>query len=88
MPEVVAIGRLYLGRPNVEVLATDDACLVRALQWLEHFQLGRKRLADTLFAATLVHHGVEELIMANGADYKIFSKLRVIDPRTTPAVAE
>lgn len=85
MAEAVAIARLYLGRPNVEMLASDDACLILALQWLENFGLGRKRIADTLFAATLVHYGVEELITSNGDDFKIFPKLRLIDPRTTPA---
>jgi predicted nucleic acid-binding protein len=81
MPEAIATARLYLERSNVECISCDESSMVKALELLENFGLGRKRVADTLFAATLLTHGVSELITCNVADFKIFSELTLIDPR-------
>jgi predicted nucleic acid-binding protein len=48
----------------------------------ERHRLGRKRIADTLFAATLLTHGVTELITCNPSDFRIFEGLTLIDPRS------
>lgn len=81
MSEALAVTRLYLGRSNVECLAIDEAVVQDALALLEHHGLGRKRIADTLLAATLLRHGVEEIVTCNPADFQPFAKLKVIDPR-------
>ena len=81
MSEALSIARLYLGRKNVSCLGADEAVMLRAVDLLEQHGLGRKRIADTLFAATLLHHGVREIITCNPGDYRIFSDLHVIDPR-------
>ena len=80
MAEALALARGYLDRSNVSLLATDAAATRRALAMMEEFRLGRKRLADTLFAATLIENGVHELITCNGDDYRIFDELGSIDP--------
>ena len=82
MFEAIAIARNYLGRTNVRCLATDEAALQLALELMERHRLGRQRLADSLFAATLLINGVHELITCNPADYRIFPQLHLIDPRT------
>jgi predicted nucleic acid-binding protein len=81
MDEAIAIGRLYLGRANVEVLPVDEDALRLALELIERHRLGRKRIADTLLAATLLAHGVTELVTCNPEDFAVLSDLRVIDPR-------
>jgi predicted nucleic acid-binding protein len=81
MGEATAITRLYLGRSNIECLAIDEAVLQDALALLERHGLGRKRIADTLLAATLLCHGVEEIVTCNPADFQPFERLKVIDPR-------
>jgi len=82
MKDALAFARLYLGRSNVQYLDSDERCLLRAFELLEQHRLGRKRIADTLFAATLLTHGVRELITCNPGDFRIFKELLVIDPRT------
>jgi predicted nucleic acid-binding protein len=81
MPEAIALARGFLGRTNIECLVTDEAALHLALDMMERHRLGRNRLADTLFAATLLANDVRELITCNPSDYRIFSELRLIDPR-------
>jgi predicted nucleic acid-binding protein len=83
MHDAIALARLYLGRSNIQYVDSDERCLLRAFDLLEQYHLGRKRIADTLFAATLLTHGVRELITCNPGDFQIFKDLLVIDPRTS-----
>jgi toxin-antitoxin system PIN domain toxin len=78
--EAVAVAHLFLRRTNVECLAVDEAALLSAFTLLDRHRLGRKRIADTLFAATLLHHGVTEIVTCNPGDFRLFDGLRVIDP--------
>jgi toxin-antitoxin system PIN domain toxin len=80
MPEATAIARIYLGRTNVECVATDAHAAAHALDLIDRHRLGRRRLADSLFAATLLRHGVTELITCNAADFAAFEGLETIDP--------
>lgn len=81
MSEAVAIARTYLGRSNVECVATAEDSLALTLRWIEQMGLGRRRIADTLLAATLLRHGVESLVTCNPADFEVFEGLSLIDPR-------
>ena len=79
--EAIAVARLYLGRTNVSCVSTDEKSVVHCFELLERHRLGRKRLADTLFAATLMRYGVTRLITCNPRDFTILENLEVIDPR-------
>jgi toxin-antitoxin system PIN domain toxin len=81
MGEALALARLYLGRANVECVATDAEALAEAFGLVDRHRLGRKRLADTLLAATLLRHGVRQLVTCNRSDFEVFPGLQVIDPR-------
>ncbi len=81
MPDALAVARGYLDSTNVECLSVDERAIVSAFDLLERHQLGRKRIADSLFAASLLNQGVHELITCNVADFRIFEELTLIDPR-------
>lgn len=81
MGEALALARLYLGRANVECVATDAEALADALTLVDRHGLGRKRLADTLLAATLLRHGVRQLVTCNPSDFEAFASLQIVDPR-------
>lgn len=78
--EAIALARLYLNRTNVECLDIGPSSVAMAFSLMEKHRLGRKRLADTLLAATLLEHGVDQLVTRNVADFAVFEHLRVIDP--------
>jgi predicted nucleic acid-binding protein len=82
MAEALATARLYLDRSNVDCVVTDVACVRAAFALLEQHALGRNRIADTLFAATLLQHHVLEVITCNPDDFRVFEALTIIDPRT------
>ncbi len=81
MAEALAVARLFLGRSNFECVGADETILLEAFDLLERYQLGRKRIADTLLAATLLHHSISELITCNPRDFGIIEGLELIDPR-------
>ncbi|MDE0109225.1 MAG: hypothetical protein OXN96_15540 [Bryobacterales bacterium] len=81
MASALALAKRYLGRPNVDCLSLDGRALQLALQLLERHRRGRKRIAATLLAATLLRHGVNSLMTYNPSDFAVFNDLEVIDPR-------
>jgi toxin-antitoxin system PIN domain toxin len=80
MSEAVAIARSYLGRENVECLPENEEVVAEALALLDRHSLGRKRIADTLLAATLMQSGVSELVTCNPDDFRVFEELSLVDP--------
>ncbi len=81
MSEASAVAGLYLGRPNIECLPLDEKAVFMALELIESHRLGRRRLADTLYAAALIQNKVKHLLTCNPADFRIFDELEIIDPR-------
>jgi predicted nucleic acid-binding protein len=63
----------------------DDAATAQFLGWLQQFSLGRKRLLDTLLAATYRQAGIQSLLTTNPADFNIFGVFTCITPTTTAA---
>jgi predicted nucleic acid-binding protein len=48
------------------------------LGWLSRYQIGRKRLLDTLLAATFKQAGIKRLITNNERDFKIFGCFEIV----------
>lgn len=81
MSDALALARLYLEHENVECMSLDASAALKAFELMERHRLGRKRIADTLFAASLLGRGVHELITCNPGDFQIFDGLTLLDPR-------
>ena len=50
------------------------------LDWMERFHLGRKRLLDTLLAATYFANEVRALITSNPNDFAVFQEFEILSP--------
>jgi predicted nucleic acid-binding protein len=61
----------WMAREVVQVFP-DPAAIRQFFAWLHHFELGRKRLLDTLLAATYQQAGVQSLLTTNPGDFTIF----------------
>jgi len=60
----------------------DDAATRQFLAWLQQFSLGRKRLLDTLLAATYRQAGIQSILTTNHTDFAIFGVFNCITPKT------
>jgi predicted nucleic acid-binding protein len=72
----------WMARDVVHVFA-DEAATGQFLAWLQQFALGRKRLLDTLLAATYWQTGISSLLTTNPADFTVFGGFTCITPKTT-----
>jgi predicted nucleic acid-binding protein len=83
--DVIAARRLarqwWTAREAVRVFPDDSAAQL-FLTWLEEFSLGRKRLLDTLLAATYRQAGIQSVLTTNQADFQVFGVFRCITPGT------
>src|SRR5947209_20611156 len=61
----------------------DDAATRQFLAWLQQFSLGRKRLLDTLLAATYRQAGIQSLLTTNPADFTVLGSLTCITPKAS-----
>jgi len=60
----------------------DDAATRQFLAWLQQFSLGRKRLLDTLLAATYQQAGIQSILTTNHTDFAVFGVFNCITPNT------
>ena len=69
---------------NEVVQTFPDAGAVRQfLTWLDQFSLGRKRLLDTLLAATYRQAGIQSLLTTNPSDFLVFGVFTCVTPGRT-----
>jgi predicted nucleic acid-binding protein len=70
----------FLANPAVRLLSATQASTDQTLRWMRQFNLGRKRILDTHFAAILHTNGVSRLLTANPSDFKVFGVLETVTP--------
>lgn len=58
----------------------EEVATSQFLAWLQRFALGRKRLLDTLLAATFHSAGVQSLLTTNPADFALFGVFACVTP--------
>ncbi len=56
----------------------DGQAVVDLLTWLTRFRLGRKRLLDTMLAATFQRAGVKRLITNNDRDFAVLGCFEIV----------
>lgn len=59
------------------LLHPDDSANAKWLAWLLEFRLGRKRLLDTLIAATWSESGITKIGTLNPADFTVFGVFEI-----------
>jgi len=72
----------WTAREVVTVFPHDGATR-QFLAWISQFSLGRKRLLDTLLAATYQQAGIHSLLTTNPSDFAVFGVFTCITPKPT-----
>ena len=78
--EAIDYSRKLWDGGGVVRLAPSSAVFHRTLDLLSTLKLGRKRILDTVLAATLEASGIEILATFNAKDFEIFNFLEVVVP--------
>lgn len=80
MEEALRKTDLWWNAEEVRQISPDAGAVTLFTHWMTRYRLGRKRILDTLLAATYAAAGVRRIISTNVRDYKLFEDLEVIDP--------
>lgn len=65
---------------EVKQIFPDDAATRLFLKWIDQYSLGRKRLIDTLLAATFRIDGISSILTLNPSDFAVFGGFTCIIP--------
>lgn len=77
MTEALGWAAFWGDAGEIAIISPDIAAHQQWLVWLEQHRLGRKRLLDTLIAATWWSAGIREVFTLNPADFRIFDGFTV-----------
>jgi predicted nucleic acid-binding protein len=77
--DALAWAQAWWTAAEVDPIAPSGAAMEQFFDWMLKHRLGRKRILDTLLAATYVAAGITHLVTGNGADYRIFDGLELIE---------
>lgn len=63
---------------EVQRVFPEGESVTNFLEWLTRYQLGRKRILDTLLAATYQRAGIRRLVSNNERDFRVFDWLAIV----------
>jgi hypothetical protein len=83
MHDALAIAGRWFGERECRQVRTGQAAVAIFLGWMTLHEPGRKRLLDTMLAATHRADGIERLDTSDGRDFSVYGQcyiIRMVDP--------
>jgi predicted nucleic acid-binding protein len=80
LEESIALAEQYWSASNWQQLLPGSGTAARAFDLLRRHELGRNRLLDTYFAATLLDNRITSLVTCDVKDFRVFRELALINP--------
>ncbi len=69
---------------DVERVPSDDDAVIWFIEAMDKHQLGRKRVLDTMLAATYRTAGITSLLTLNANDFAVFGEFACLGPAAAP----
>ncbi len=67
---------------STSIISADSQAIRQFLEWMSKFQIGRKRVLDTMLAATYHSVGVTEVLTLNQPDFAVFNAFQFVEIRS------
>ena len=80
MTDALADARFWWSAQQVRRVLTTPRAMELCFEWMTLHQLGRKRILDTMLAATLHAADVRRLFTLNPTDFRVFSVFELLAP--------
>lgn len=80
MAAALAHARAWWDARETERVTPTPESMDQFWEWMREHRLGRRRLLDTMLAATYHSHGVRTILSGNARDYTTFGCFEVISP--------
>ncbi len=82
MTEAIARAEHWWQAAEVVRVFPEGQSVADFLTWLKRHRLGRKRLLDTMLAATLQSAGIKRMVTNNEQDFRIFGAFEILTFQT------
>ncbi len=79
MAQALAKASFWWNAREVERIVPEGEAVSQFVAWMREHGLGRKRLLDTLLAATYYRSGVTRIVTSNARDYRVFGVFELIE---------
>ena len=76
--------RAWWNSPETDLIEPDDDAVKWFLEAMARHHLGRKRLLDTMLAATYRSAGITSLLTLNAVDFSVFGEFTCLSPAAAP----
>jgi predicted nucleic acid-binding protein len=80
MDEALRLAGQWWTAREVDQVFPSDAATHQFLAWMERHSLGRKRVLDTMLAATYQGAGIHSLLTLNARDFRVFGGFSFLTP--------
>ncbi len=82
MTQALAKANFWWNAKEIERIFPHERAVGQFLAWMAEYGLGRKRLLDTLLAATCYENGITRIVTSNARGYRVFGVFEVIEIRS------
>ncbi len=80
MPAALETALGWWNARETERVSPTPESMTRFREWMKRFDLGRKRILDTMLAATYFSHDIRTILSTNARDYSVFGCFEIIVP--------
>jgi predicted nucleic acid-binding protein len=80
MQEALDKADLWWSASEVRLVHPDTQAVQLFIEWMRALRIGRKRVHDTLLAATYLSAGIKEIVTSDREGFEAFGGLTVCDP--------
>ena len=80
MPVAIGVAEQWWTARDVVPVFPNDLAVRQHLAWMQQHFLGRKRLLDTLLAATYWQAGISSILTTNPSDFTVFGCFQCVTP--------
>lgn len=80
MTDAIDRAMFWWSAKDVQQVITNNDSVQLFFDWMRAHRLGRKRIRDTLLAASYFTAGVTRIVTLNGKDFEVFGCFEIIEP--------
>lgn len=80
MTQAVEMAELWWNAAEAVRIHPNEHTMARFFEWTKSCRLGRKRILDTMLAATLYSNEVDRIVTSNATDFEPFGVFHILIP--------
>ena len=80
MKSALERAEIWWKSPEVDQLSSDAFSIPTFFAWMSQHRLGRKRILDTMLAATFHEAGIQSILTTNSRDFSILGSFVCVKP--------